>query len=188
MGLFYVDGVENGHEYVDLGLPSGTKWAACNIGANKPEEYGDYFAWGETKAKQDYTPENSRTFGKKRNDISGSTRYDAARVNWGGNWRMPTAAEINELGQMCKWTKTTRNGVSGCQVIGPNGNSIFLPSAGKIEGVNFVHRGEWSSFWGATPYSADDTTYSASFGAVNGHPSIGIDERYNGKSLRPVIK
>lgn len=100
----------NGHEYVDLGLPSGLKWATCNVGANSPSEYGDYYAWGETTTKTSYTYENSKTYNKKIGDIGGNASYDAARANWGGTWRMPTKEEFDELLNKCTCTWTTQGG------------------------------------------------------------------------------
>ena len=119
---------KDGHEYVDLGLS--VKWATCNVGANKPEDYGDYFAWGETSPKAEYTWENCITYGEQMSDISGNAQYDAATANWGGSWRLPTKAELEELNNKCTWKWTTQNGVNGYKVTGPNGNSIFLPAAG----------------------------------------------------------
>ena len=117
----------NGHEYVDLGLS--VKWATCNVGANKPEDYGDYFAWGETETKSSYRENNSITYGKNYSDIGGRSRYDAARANWGGTWRLPTKAELEELENKCTWKWTTQNGVNGYKVTGPNSKSLFLPAA-----------------------------------------------------------
>ena len=119
-----------GHDYVDLGLPSGTKWATCNVGASTPEEYGNYYAWGETSTKTEYTEENSVTYGQQMSDISGNAQYDAATANWGSTWRIPNRAEVEELIDNCTWTWTTQNGVNGIKVTGTNGNSIFLPAAG----------------------------------------------------------
>ena len=136
--IFY--SCETKHEYVDLGLPSGTKWATCNVGANAPEEYGNYYAWGEISTKTTYTENNSKTYGENISDISGNPDYDAATANWGDEWRMPTYAEMKELDEKCSWTWTTEKGVNGFKVTGPNGNSIFLPAAGsygtELEGVN----------------------------------------------------
>ncbi len=123
------------HEYIDLGLPSGLKWAACNIGANAPEKVGDYFAWGEIKHKDEYTEENSMTYTKNiatsKNrlwNISGKPKYDAATANWGKKWRMPTKDEMLELITFCELENDVMlNGKQGLKVIGPNGNSIFLP-------------------------------------------------------------
>ena len=129
----------NGHEYVDLGLS--VKWATCNVGANKPEEYGDYFAWGETCIKAESDSSNCPTYGLTNSQLQTqgyidgegnlTAQYDAATANWGGNWRMPTKAEYDELLNNCTWTWTTQNSVNGCKVTSKtNGNSIFLPAAG----------------------------------------------------------
>ena len=117
---------------VDLGLPSGLKWATYNVGATTPEDYGNYYAWGETATKSEYTKQNSVTYRRQIYDISGNAQYDAARANWGSTWRMPTKAEIEELLIDCAWTRTTQNGVNGYRVTGPNDNSIFLPATATI--------------------------------------------------------
>ncbi len=124
-------------EAIDLGLS--VRWAPFNVGATSPEAYGDYFAWGETKPKALYKPDTYRWFQKSTGvmdigkQISG-TKLDAARVIWRGAWRLPTREECTELRDKCKWTLTTRNGVKGMLVTGPNGNSIFLPSGGYRQG------------------------------------------------------
>lgn len=124
-------------EAIDLGLS--VRWAPFNVGATSPEAYGDYFAWGETKPKALYKPDTYRWFQKSTGvmeigkQISG-TKLDAARVIWRGTWRLPTREECTELRDKCKWTLTTRNGVKGMLVTGPNGNSIFLPSGGYRQG------------------------------------------------------
>lgn len=110
-------------------MPSGLKWATCNVGANSPEEYGDYYAWGETETKDEYTEENSYTYGVKMNDISGDPKYDVARKKWGGKWRMPTYDEMEELIVKCSWEWIEQNGTNGYKVTGPNGNHIFIPDA-----------------------------------------------------------
>ena len=132
------------HEWVDLGLPSGTLWATCNVGANAPEEYGDYFAWGETEPKEVYTWETYKWCNGNKDTL---TKYcgsdgsvdnkteldpedDAAYVNWGPSWRMPTKEHQQELIDNCTWVWTTCNGVNGQLVTGPNGNTMFLPAAG----------------------------------------------------------
>lgn len=96
-------GCINGHNYVDMGLPSGLKWATCNVGASRPEDYGDYYAWGEIQTKSEYTVENSLTFGRNIGNISGNSRYDVACAQWGSSWRLPTFTEIEELQNLCKW-------------------------------------------------------------------------------------
>ena len=142
---------EEQHEYVDLGLPSGTLWATCNVGATAPEEYGDYFAWGETEPKEEYTWESYQwcngsdtTLTKYCTNIiwgyqdftDGKVELDpeddAAYANWGSSWRMPTVEQLNELIDNCSWTWTARNGVYGRLFTGPNGNTLFLPAAGHL--------------------------------------------------------
>ena len=115
----------NGHEYVDLGLS--VKWATCNVGATKPEAFGDYFAWGETSPKNSYTESN---YTYSNNPSTLPLNKDAASVNMGGKWRMPTKKECQELIEKCSLEQITQNGVYGYKVIGPNGNFIFLPATG----------------------------------------------------------
>lgn len=91
-----VTGKINGHEWVDLGLPSGTRWATCNVGATKPEQPGGLYAWGETATKTSYMPSNGKTYGKNMDDISGNATYDVATAKWGKGWRMPTKDEFDE--------------------------------------------------------------------------------------------
>ena len=193
----------NGHEYVDLGLPSGIKWATCNVGATSPEEYGGYYAWGETEEKSNY---DWSTY-KWRNGSYGSmTKYytdgsygtvdnktvldpedDVARVKWGGSWRMPTKAEQDELRDNCTWTWTIQNGVNGYKVTGPNGNSIFLPAAGYRLGTNLYDSGSYGYYWSSSlgsSYSSDAYYlyfYSGGYGWDGGI-------RCSGHSVRPVLE
>ena len=179
------DEPKDGHEYVDLGLS--VKWATCNVGASKPEEYGYYFAWGETSTKEEYTEENSLTYGKKMSDIAGNAQYDAARANWGGNWRLPTKAERNELTDKCTWKWTTQNGVKGYKVTGPNGNSIFLPAAGYRNGSSLYRAGSYGNYWSSTPYERySNGAYYLNFSSV--HLGKIIVYRDNGQSVRPVLE
>lgn len=182
----------NGHEYVDLGLPSGLKWATCNVGANKPEDYGDYFAWGELKPKQEYTDktyEHCKSFlGINRKmvflgEISGNAQYDTARVKWGGKWRIPTKVELQELCDKCTWTRMSQNGVEGVKVTGPNGNSIFLPAAGYRLGSSLNHAGESCGYWSSTPY--EDSDYDAYY--LN-FDYVEYGSRDIGQSVRPVLE
>lgn len=207
----------NGHEYVDLGLPSGLKWATCNVGANNPEEFGDYFAWGETEPyyteghSQDSPCSNWKTGKTAGYDwpsykwCNGSsttlTKYcisssdgtvdnktvldpadDAAHVNWGGSWRMPTKAELEELRTKCTWTWGSQNGVKGYTIVGPNGNSLFLPAAG------------WRHRSGLDDVGSDGGFWTSSLGS-NGPCCIGFYmvyagtnyfNRYCGHTVRPV--
>ena len=131
-------GLLNGHEYVNLGLS--VMWATCNIGADSPEEYGDYYVRGETKTKEEYTKENCETYNKNIGDIAGMDR-DVAHVKWGLPWRMPTKAEFNELKHNCDWEWTRLNGVEGRKVTSrKNGNWIFLPATtGEHSGDDYFY-------------------------------------------------
>ena len=147
----------NGHEAVDLGLPSGLKWATCNVGATKPEEAGGFYAWGEVAEKQDYSWKTYKWC--EDGSYSKLTKYnenvsvytlepedDAAHVLWGGSWRMPTREEFDELFKNCTRKFTTQNEVRGLLVTGTNGNSIFLPLAGYNTGTVVTYtsnRGYW---------------------------------------------
>ena len=171
---------------VDLGLPSGLKWATCNVGASKPEDYGNYYAWGETATKSEYTEENSVTYGQQIFDISGNAQYDAARANWGGPWRMPTKAEMEELVNNCTWT-SSQSGVNGYKVTGPNGNSIFLPAAGLCEGSSRYYVGEYSVCWSSTAKESDTiSAYALILDSGNDAVDVGWNSRYYGLTVRPV--
>ena len=174
---------------VDLGLS--VNWAECNLGASSPEEYGDHYAWGETSPKSgDYTQDNYRY----HNDISNSyanigsnisgTQYDAARVNWGGSWRMPTKAEFEELKNRCTWKWTTYKGINGMKVTGPNGNSIFLPAAGyRDDTLNY--RDSLGRYWSGS-LSESNSEYAWIFIFVSDGSSFTANSREFGHSVRPV--
>ena len=177
-------GTLNGHEWVDLGLPSGTKWATCNIGTSTPSGYGNYYAWGETSTKSSYTEANSRTYGKNISDFSGNTYYDAATANWGSGWRMPTYKEFQELKEMCRWTLTTLNGRRGYRVTGPNGKSIFLPMAG---GAN-SSAGNIGYYYSSSPWF-NNTQYAYQLyfdGRSEGDVLLAPAKRNFGNTIRPV--
>ncbi len=154
------------HEYVDLGLPSGTLWATCNVGANSPEEYGDYFAWGETEPKSTYNWSTYKWCNGRDSTFTkycGSSDYgtvdnltelkledDAAYVNWGTSWCIPNDEQRQELVNSCSWLWTTRNGVNGYQVTGPNGNTMFLPAAGYRYYASLYNAGSNGRYWTST--------------------------------------
>lgn len=185
-------GKQQTHQAINLGLPSGTKWASCNIGANKPEEYGDYFSWGETTTKKEYT-ENNYLYYKNNDeyvnigaDISG-TQYDVARAKWGGKWRIPTKDEVEELVDNCKYEWTTLNGVKGGKFTGPNGNSIFLPAAGFRWDGDLYLAGELGSYWSST--QDPDSSYDAyDLYFFSGDAYWGYYDRDSGRSVRPVVR
>lgn len=179
------------HDWVDLGLS--VKWATCNVGASSPEEYGDYFAWGEIEPKSSYSEENCKTFGLNISSIAGCYGYDAARANWSPAWRLPTKTEMQELCSKCVWTWTNIGGHNGCLVIGPNGNSIFLPAAGcrftsQWRSCEWPPDGEnlYGDYWTATPCydSRFPSAYYLSLSANSHNFAIGL--RRTGSSVRPV--
>ncbi len=197
---FVVNGSAGGtHEYVDLGLS--VKWATCNVGASKPEDYGYYFAWGETKPKEVYDwstykwcngSENTMTkyctsssYGTVDNKTTLDLSDDAAHVNWGGSWRMPTREEQDELRAKCTWEWTTQNGVNGRKVTGPNGNSIFLPAAGSRYEGSLYDAGSYGIYWSSSLRESfsEDAYYLRFY-------SSGVDwfgsGRYLGLSVRAV--
>ena len=181
------DGYIAGHGYVDLGLPSGVKWATCNVGASSPEDYGDYYAWGETSPKAEYTWENSVTYGEQMSDISGNAQYDAATANWGGSWRMPTNDEMQELIDHCEWEWTEVNGVNGSRVIGPNGSCIFLPAAGARGGSSLYNDGDHGYYWSSTPDDGGDDNSAFYLGFDNGYGLVfWYGNRYDGMTVRPI--
>ncbi len=157
---------DNHPHAIDLGLPSGTKWACCNVGATVPEGYGGYYAWGETYEKSEYTEENCTTWGKAMGDISGNPQHDVACARWGGNWRMPTSGECEELCNQCVWTWVSVNGNTGHRVTGPSGGSIFLPAAGFRNGSSLYGAGSYGFYWSSTPNESDTIgAYELNFGS-----------------------
>ena len=179
------NGTLNGHEYVDLGLPSGLKWATCNVGASSPSDYGSYFAWGETFTKGEYTDSNCRTFDRTFGDINGNVEYDAARANWGGSWRLPTKAEYEELLNNCQWTFITMGTHNGYKVIGPNGNYIFLPAAGYRYGASLYDSGSNGRYWSSSPYAAK---YSYELYFSSSSRRVHWSYRRDGQSVRAVTE
>lgn len=170
---------------VDLGLS--VNWATCNVGAESPEDYGGYFAWGETETKDDYTSSTSTTYGVDMDDISGDAEYDAATANWGGSWRMPTYDEICELVDICTWEWTTLNDVNGYLVTGLTGNSIFLPAAGYRDGTSLYSAGSIGYYWSSTPRTM--LTYNA-YGVYfySSYYDVSSIYRNFGRSVRPVTE
>ena len=176
---------------IDLGLPSGTKWACCNVGAEKPEDYGGYFAWGETTEKSSYTSGNyldgkgiSYDIGK---DIAG-TQYDAATANWGSPWVMPSKDQMEELKNNCTSEWTTENGVNGRRFTGPNGASIFLPAAGGRWKDDLYYAGSDGRYWSSSLYESG-TSYV--WGLYFGSGYVYTDYYYGrdgGQGVRPVCK
>ena len=157
------------HEWVDLGLPSGTLWATCNVGASSPEEFGHHFAWGETEPKETYSwptykwIEDDLTkyctddrYGTVDNKTELDPEDDAAYVNWGPQWRMPTVEQLTELYNNCTQRWTAMNGVKGILVTGPNGNTMFLPAAGFNWADNNTGEGTSGDCWSRELYPSRD--------------------------------
>lgn len=188
-------------KYVDLGLPSGIKWATCNVGATKPEEYGNYYAWGETETKTTYdwstykwcngssstfTKYNtSSSFGTADNKTVLDLEDDAAHVNWGDKWRMPTDDEWTELRSNCTWTWITKNGVNGVEVKGSNGNAIFLPAAGYRYLDDLCSVGDFGQYWSNSlymeyPFIAWIMLFVSNYMCMDNY------YRYYGMPIRPV--
>lgn len=197
-----------GHEYVDLGLPSGTLWATCNVGASSPENYGSYFSWGETTTKNTY---NWDTYKYANGAYDKLTKYcsmsgfgnngftdnlttlqagdDPATANWGSGWRTPTQAEWNELLNNTTNIRTTQNGVNGRRFTGTNGNSIFLPAAGFRDGTSLLYAGGLGfglgSYWSSS-LNSSNPSYAWLLGFGSGSCHENDDTRHNGRSVRPV--
>lgn len=174
-------GTVDGHNWVDLGLPSGTKWATCNIGATNPEDYGNYYSWGETTIKDGYSGD-SYTYSSNPTTLPASA--DAATANWGSGWRMPTEEEFNELKNNSTVTWTNQNGVIGCLFAGANGNSIFLPAAGCC-GSNLFDAGSRGHYWSSSIWTADQS-HAVSFYFYSGNHTTSNYNRSNGMTIRPV--
>ena len=172
---------------VDLGLPSGLKWATCNIGASSPEETGIFFAWGETTYKKRYDKSNCKTFSKKIETISGNKQYDIACLCWSCGWHTPTLKDFKELIEHCSWTWVQLNGVNGYKVTGRNGNSIFLPANGYYNGAELYEKGNGGYYWSASPDK--DYTQNAYYLYFSyDYYSTAWSSRSIGRCIRPVTK
>ena len=196
-------GTLNGYDYVDLGLPSGTMWATCNVGANTPESYGDYYAWGETQPKTTYDWNNyiwSNGNGRQLTKYCSKADYgyygfsdnltnllpsdDAATAKWGYGWRTPTKEEWDELCQSTSQNWIIRNGVDGWLFIANNGNSIFMPAAGYRLNEDLFDAGGYGGYWSSTldtsyPLNAWDFSFGSGL-------YENILNRRNGRSIRAV--
>lgn len=200
---------ENGHTWVDLGIPSGIKWASCNVGAEKPEDVGNYYAWGEVFPKDDYSLATYKYANGTSKKDPKLTKYctslydgdngftdnkttldpedDAAHVNWGGSWRMPTDAEWAELVTNCTWTWTTKNGINGYQVTSKtNSNSIFLPAASYRYDTVLDDVGNIGYYWSSSLYEHYPVNASSLYFGSDYVSRYSYGYRYVGLSVRPV--
>lgn len=187
---------------IDLGLSSGTKWSCCNLGANQPAGYGSYFAWGEASPKSDYTDltyqhatcTEENVIYKYLGDDIASTIYDAAHARWGGAWQMCSLEDIHELLAL-QQEYMTLDGVAGFKYTGPNGRSIFLPAAGRMNSTEVSGQGHtlyyWTSTYNAGGYFSGKLGYAW---AIIYHQWTGSWKQqdlhsypYYGYSIRPVV-
>ena len=197
-----ISGKIGNYDYVDLGLPSGLKWATYNVGASTPLEYGGYYAWGETSQKRDYSQETYIWFEGSYTNV---TKYrmagmsltlsdDAAAANWGESWRMPTPVELQELVDNCTWEKV--NKFKGSMINGwlgtskTNGNVIFLPAGGMGNGEFSNYKGDklfyWSSTMGSYTYTITETLDVKDLKELNNKLKMDNSYRYYGESVRAV--
>lgn len=179
---------------IDLALPSGTKWACCNIGANSPEEYGGYYSWGDTEEKSIYDSDNYAYNRSLIGDDIAGTQYDVAYVKWGDSWCMPSLEKLRELADNCIKTWTTQNGVNGQLLTGSNGGTIFLPAAGIQSWYGPNYEGKecyfWSSsFWPGDVNSGSPHWYQAySYYFYSENTSWNTFYRYIGFSVRAICR
>lgn len=206
----------NGHEYVDLGLPSGTKWATCNVGATEPWEYGGYYAWGESEEKNKYDWDTYKwgylinvetsaisefvtkycidnvsginVSGIIDNKIILDLEDDVAHLKWGEGWRIPTLKEQKELIDNCSWEWSTVKGVNGFKVVGKNGNSIFLPAAGIYVDENIILVGKYGNYISSTLHTEGVCTMTECLEFAEKVYSLYYVSRSNGRTVRPVCK
>lgn len=178
---------------VDLGLPSGIIWATCNLGAAKPEGYGDYYAWGEPTAKSNYEWSTYKYY-----EGGSVTKYtttdglvvlqaddDAAVAALGAGWRMPTKDEWDELLSKCEQEWTTKNGVKGALFTGPSGKTIFLPAAGYYQYDAVRDQGYSGRYWSSSLYP-DDVNNAWRLGFNSSSTSVSSYNRCYGQTIRPV--
>lgn len=201
------DDTLDGHSCVDLGLPSGTLWATCNVGADTPEGFGDHFAWGEIEPKDNYGwttykwcngSENTltkycsnRSYGTVDNKTELDPEDDVAYVKWGPSWRMPTREQMVELRTYCTWVWKIQNSDTnsafdtyGILLTGPNGNTMFLPAAGFHYGTWYEQLNQTGIYWSRSLSPVPHEAYSSQFTPMI--LSGGYCSREVGRAVRPV--
>lgn len=194
----------NGHEYVDLGLPSGLKWATCNVGAESPEKCGAFYAWGEIEEKDDYSWMTYKYYDNTYNHVTKYCVYeryglvdgkktleledDAANAKWGGIWRMPTYDEQEELRRKCTWEWTVLNDVAGYKVTGPNGNSIFLPVTGYKNDDDIFNAATGGYYWSSSLLNEGSSRASYLLFDNEEYEKGDFARRYSGRNIRPVFE
>ena len=181
-----VKGNVGGHDWIDLGLPSGTRWATCNVGASKPSQPGMHYAWGETVTKSSYTAANSKHYeDRDAKDIAG-TADDVAHVKWGNGWKMPTCAQMEELNHYCYYEVMDLDGRCVIKAISKlNGEYIILPTTGMKEGTSLNNANGIAYYWGSTPNIHNGACGLTQNNVLMG--GMGGGERYYGYAVRPVL-
>ena len=194
-------GVSQGHQWVDLGLPSGTRWAACNVGAESSTEWGNFYAWADTTVELGNSSTACPSFGlsvknlieKGYTDSVGNLKstYDVARQNWGDGWKLPSKENFLELVNECSWNWMVKDGVEGYEVKSKkegNKNSIFLPAAGCMDGGDFIDLGVVGRYWTSTAYSSNVYfSWSLYFNEEEGVKMTPLSRR-DGISVRPIYQ
>ena len=185
---------DEGFKVVDMGLS--VRWASCNLGATTSEQSGNYYAWGELNKKSNYNANNSATYSYSLSELKSKkvidsdnkllSSKDAASMNLGKNWRMPTREEAEELIKKCKWEWGMKNGVKGYKVIGPNGKSIFLPARGYFFGSQLYDTDETGNYWTSTGYDNGNFSYALDFSRRR--PKVASSGRSGGRCIRPVCE
>ena len=193
---------DNNHPHlIDMGLPSGTLWACCNVDTEHPENqsptnYGGYYAWGETEVKDVYNWSNYihcdgtyKTCHNLGSDIAG-TQYDVAHVKWGGEWKMPTKEQRDELLNNCTYEWTTMNGINGVKFTGSNGGSLFFPAAGWHWEGDLYYAGSYGGYWSSTqdPSTDLDNAYYYLYFDSGGTSTDYSMFRCRGQSVRPIVR
>lgn len=201
-----VSGQLEGHNYVDLGLPSGTLWATCNLGATQPEENGAYYAWGETTPKSEFEWTNYKYGNGEAESRIKMTKYcshekkgvvdniqlldstdDAASVSWNGKWRIPTKEEWEELLDGCTWEWVKNYKGSGLDMkkgtSKSNGKTILFPFSGYYNGTAFFNNS--SAFWSSTQ-KADNGLYAYFVRMLTHNQNMNNGHRKQGMTIRAV--
>lgn len=169
---------------IDLGLPSGTKWACCNMGASSPEDYGSLFAFGEMEEKEIY---DYRTYSLRNVRFQYETivdRSDVAYVKWGQEWHIPSPDQFNELKDNCTSEWKVVKGVNGRVFKGKNGNSVFLPAVGKAIAINNESKNKLGNYWTNREHWESDKAFYFFFSNSSTGQFDGL--KFLGLSIRPI--
>ena len=181
--VHYFEDPYNGHQYVDLGLPSGTKWATMNVGASSETAYGNYYQYGKGAAQYAATSGDSK-YGGTDDPLAASA--DTASQVWGGQWHMPTRAQMEELtaNTTYQWVTNYKDSGIGCTLTAKNGAVLFFPAAGLWDGGEQYGVGRGGYYWGSSPYGSGSAYYLSISNVGNG---VSYSLRNGGYSVRPVV-